>query len=102
MVPPDGPARTLLAAEGLRDYAFLHARWSPDGEWVLVLDSVDRLLLLRAAGDPVPRVVATGVDQPAWYVPGHHRGTVPIPSPAGAVPSPTALPPVPVGGPPAA
>lgn len=76
VLPPDGPARTLLSVEGSRDYRFWHAQWSPDGEWVLVSDSIDRLLLLKAAGDPVPRVLATDAGEPTWYIPGHTRGTL--------------------------
>ena len=62
--------RTILKAKGPDDYGFDTASWSPDGRWILVRDSEDRLIIVAADGPPQPRVLATHASNPVWYQPG--------------------------------
>ena len=75
-----GSTRTLLSVDGPRDYRFADAQWSPDGEWVAVVDSEQRLLLIDAAGDAEPRLLAEDVaprdGAVAWFVAGEDSGTI--------------------------
>lgn len=71
---PDGTTSVLLDVEGPRDYRIEFAQWSPDGSWVLASDSEGRVLVLRAEGDPAPRILVADVYEyspPAWYIPGN-------------------------------
>jgi hypothetical protein len=71
---PNEPARVLITANGPRDYRFDVATWSPDGAWVLVVDSEGRLLIVNASGDPTPKVLVTNAARwvaAAWYIPGY-------------------------------
>src|SRR5665811_910509 len=75
-------AMVLLKVDGPRDYRFETAIWSPDGNWILVSDSLDRLLIVRADGDPTPRILVEDVqpwNRSAWYLPGFTEGTFDIP-----------------------
>jgi len=76
------PRTVLLEVDGPRNYRFRTAIWSPDGNWVLVSDSLDRLLIVRATGDPTPRILVEDVqpwNRSAWYIPGFTEGTLDIP-----------------------
>lgn len=77
---PQGAVRTVLSVEGPRDYRFADAQWSPDGEWVAVVDGEERLLLVDAAGDAEPRLLAEDVEPRdgavAWFVAGEESGTI--------------------------
>ena len=78
----DAAPTVLLEVDGPRDYRFQWATWSPDGNWVLVSDSLDRLLIVSATGDPTPRILVEDVQswsRPSWYIPGLTEGTFPIP-----------------------
>lgn len=59
-------------------YSLNNLQWAPDGEWVLVSDSVGRLLIVAADGDPPARILAGegwgGVA--AWRIPGNPTYTV--------------------------
>lgn len=79
VIGPDGGERVLLSLDGPRDYRVRPAGWSPDGRFVLVIDSAGRLLVVSAAGDPQPRLVADDVSEAAWYLPGSDFGTVTLP-----------------------
>ncbi|NIA26285.1 MAG: hypothetical protein GWP04_12070 [Gammaproteobacteria bacterium] len=77
---PNKESRLLLEVSGPRNYRFDIVRWSPDGNWALVIDSEERLLILRATGDPEPRVLVKGVARwmsAAWYIPGFDGFEVP-------------------------
>jgi hypothetical protein len=77
----EGQRRDLLAAEGPRNYEFVSAQWSPDGEWVLVADSRGRLIVVDAGGE-TPRLLVerNGRDwwttSAAWFIPGEETYTV--------------------------
>lgn len=66
----DGTTRTIVSADGPRDYGFTSAIWSPDGEWILVQDSEGRALVVGADGDPGPRVLLARDAGPRWPEPG--------------------------------
>lgn len=73
----DGTTTTLLHLDGPRDYGIVSAQWSPDGAWVLGLDTRGRLFVLGADGDPAPRLVADVGERgagwtvaPAWWMEG--------------------------------
>ncbi|MFP5307950.1 MAG: hypothetical protein ACLGIR_00020 [Actinomycetes bacterium] len=66
-----GETTTLLRLDGPNSYRFDDARWSPDGEWVLVVDSLRRALVLPADGDAAPRVWVEDVGwELDWWQPG--------------------------------
>jgi hypothetical protein len=62
----DGERTTLLEVRGPRDYGFWEAQWSPDGKWVLVVDSVERLLVVPADGGGDARILAEDASAPHW------------------------------------
>jgi Tol biopolymer transport system component len=71
----DGATTDLLHLDGPRDYGLVAAQWSPDGAWVLGLDTRGRLFVLGADGDPAPRLVtdvgehdAGWTAAPAWWM----------------------------------
>ena len=57
--------RTLLAVDAPDTYAFGQPTWSPDGEWFIVKDDVDRLLLVTTADPSRTRVLVDGGYDPA-------------------------------------
>lgn len=81
---PDGDVREILSVDGPRDYTFVDASWSPDGEWILVADGDGRLLVVGESGDPGPRILLDddrnyGYElgwSVAWYIPGNDTYTV--------------------------
>ncbi len=75
---PNGAERTILEAEGPKNYWFEWSSWSPDGEWILVQDSKGRIIVIAAEGDPNARILVEGVDgwmSTFWYMPGYTEGT---------------------------
>ena len=62
--------RTVLKVKAPRDYDFSNVSWSPDGRWILVVDSEQRLIVVAADGPPRPRILARNVVDPVWYQPG--------------------------------
>ena len=57
--------RTLLAVDAPGTYTFGQPTWSPDGEWFIVKDDLDRLLLVTAADPSRTRVLIDGGYAPA-------------------------------------
>ncbi|MCZ6567764.1 MAG: hypothetical protein O6923_05645 [Actinobacteria bacterium] len=81
VVSPDGSTRDLFGTDDApSNYRFNEAQWSPDGKYVLVVDTEGRIIVVAVSGDPRPRVVAeTGHEYDvilAWYVPGNATYTV--------------------------
>lgn len=71
IAPVDASPREIARVSGPPAYAFLEARWSPDGEWILVRDSNQNLLVVRAREGAPLRLLADRVSGPfAWHVPG--------------------------------
>lgn len=68
LVPPSGRPRPLLVAHGPRDYAFSDTRWSSDGNWLLVTDSEERVLVVDSATGTARVLVSRG-QSPAWSPP---------------------------------
>lgn len=66
LIEPDGTRKTLLSVTGPRHYGFPDVSWSPDDEWVLVVDTAQRLLIVDPR-DGRTRVLATDAEQAAWY-----------------------------------
>lgn len=65
----DGGEQVVVDVQGPRDYAFVDARWSPDGRWILVYDSARRLLVADPA-DGGARLLVEDADGPGvWYQP---------------------------------
>ena len=83
---PDGEERTLVSVRAPADYSFETVVVSPDGRFLLAVDSEGRLLIGTADGSSGLRLLATGAepygrplwDQPAW------AGQAASPSPAPA------------------
>jgi hypothetical protein len=70
---PNQDPVTILSADGPQDYSFDVATWSPDGQWVLVVDSEGRILIVGASGSPGARLLVEGASRwmnAAWYMPG--------------------------------
>lgn len=81
VISPDGATRNLFGSDDApSNYRFNEAQWSPDGKYVLVVDTEGRIIVAASSGDPRPRVVAeTGHEYDvimAWYVPGNATYTV--------------------------
>lgn len=72
----DGTSDEVLRVTGPRDYGFMFPQWSPDGDWVLAMDTRGRVFVVAPQGDAGPRLVAEtgGRDAPAvppaWWVDG--------------------------------
>lgn len=79
---PGGSADTIAQLQGPRDYAFVEAQFSPDGSWVLAVDSRGRLVIVGADGTPEARLLAeTDGDRwlatrVAWWIPDSATYTV--------------------------
>ena len=72
-VPNEAPT-TILSADGPQDYSFDVATWSPDGQWVLVVDSEGRILVVGESGVPQARLLVEGAARwmnGSWYIPGY-------------------------------
>jgi hypothetical protein len=81
IAPPDGQPIELARVSGPPGFAFGEALWSPDGEWVLLRDSNQNLLVLPAREGTRPRLLAERVSGPiAWHIPGIPAGTVDLDS----------------------
>ncbi|MGH8904126.1 MAG: hypothetical protein ACRDYA_21205 [Egibacteraceae bacterium] len=65
LVPPSGRPQVLLVAHGPRDYTFFDTRWSPDGNWLLVTDSEERVLVVDPDTGQARLLVNDG-QSPAW------------------------------------
>lgn len=63
---PAGRTWTVARATGRPDYALNPPTWSPDGQWVLVIDNRSRLLIADAEGSTGLRELAHGVDVATW------------------------------------
>ena len=66
LVDEGGTLRTLVDVSGPRTYRFDNAEVSPDGGWVALTDSADRLLVVSLTGDPAPRIWVADAAYPSW------------------------------------
>ena len=64
---PAGPDVELWRTEAAEAYDVHASSLSPDGDWVALVDSAQRLLVAPADGSAPPRVWASGVD--VWHAP---------------------------------
>lgn len=81
IAPPDGRPIEVARVSGPPGFAFGEALWSPDGDWILVRDSNQNLLVLPAREGARPRLLAERVSGPlAWHIPGVVAGTVDLDS----------------------
>jgi hypothetical protein len=81
IAPADASPREIARVSGPPAYTFRDARWSPDGEWILVRDSNQDLLVVRAREGAPLRLLADRVTGPfAWHVPGRSDDVVDIDS----------------------
>lgn len=87
IAPVDGSPREIARVSGPPGFAFSEAQWSPDGEWVLLRDSNENLLVVRAREGAPVRLLAPRVSGPfAWHVPGLPAYTVDLDSLRAAAP----------------
>ncbi|HET9334584.1 MAG TPA: hypothetical protein VFQ21_13500 [Gemmatimonadota bacterium] len=71
LAPVAASPREIARVTGPPGYGFSDPRWSPDGEWILVRDTHERLLVVKAREGSLPRVLAERVwGGYAWHVPG--------------------------------
>jgi hypothetical protein len=71
IAPAATSPREIARVPGPPGYAFWGAIWSPDGEWILVRDSNQNLLVVRAQESAPLRLLAEQVSGDyAWHVPG--------------------------------
>lgn len=70
--------RDLIRVTGPGSYSFWDVQWSPDGAWVLAVDSLNRMIVVAADGSVGPYLLADDVNEPAWYIDGETRYTVEI------------------------
>jgi hypothetical protein len=71
LAPVAASPREIARVAGPPGYGFADPRWSPDGEWILVRDTHERLLVVRAREGSAPRILAERSWGPyAWHVPG--------------------------------
>jgi len=71
IVPVDASPREIARVQGPPGYGFWGATWSPDGEWILLADTNQDLLVTRAReGAPLRLLVGDVSGGYAWYVPG--------------------------------
>jgi hypothetical protein len=68
---PDGSELRTVTIRGPHDYEITSAQWSPDGEWIALLDNKDRLMVSPADRDE-PRVLAQGlgIGKFSWHIEG--------------------------------
>lgn len=60
VITTDGWTDRIVALDGPRGYHLYDPRWSADGRWLAVRDSLDRILVVDAAGAVPVRVWAEG------------------------------------------
>ncbi|MGH7549244.1 MAG: DUF2157 domain-containing protein [Gemmatimonadota bacterium] len=71
IAPPEGSPLEVARVTGPPGYAFTDAHWSSDGEWILIRDSNQNLLVARAREGAPVWLLAERVTGPyAWHVPG--------------------------------
>ena len=71
VAPAGATAFEVARVSGPPGYGFADPRWSPDGEWILVRDTNDKLLVARAAEGAGLRLLADRVwMEYAWHVAG--------------------------------
>lgn len=79
--PVDASPREVARVTGPPTYAFWEARWSPDGQWILVRDSNQDLLVVRATEGAPLRLLADRVSGPfAWHMPGRDEHAIDVDS----------------------
>jgi hypothetical protein len=79
--PVDASPREVARVSGPPTYTFWEARWSPDGEWILVRDSNQDLLVARAIEGAPLRLLADRVSGPfAWHIPGRAEQAIELDS----------------------
>jgi hypothetical protein len=75
IAPPAASPVEVARVPGPPGYAFWGAIWSPDGEWILVRDSNENLLVVAAREGARPRLLAERVSgEFAWHIPGTDAG----------------------------
>jgi hypothetical protein len=81
IAPVDASPREVARVSGPPAYAFWDARWSPDGEWILLRDSNQDLLVVRAREGAPLRLLANRVSGPfSWHVPGRFDDAIDLDS----------------------
>ena len=60
LIGPDDERRYIATMDAPPGYQFGEPQWSPDGRWILVGDSIGRLLVLDADGNNIRELVPTG------------------------------------------
>jgi hypothetical protein len=71
IAPVAASPREIARVTGPPGYGFADPRWSPDGEWILVRDTNERLLVVRAREGSSLRVLADRAWAGyAWHMPG--------------------------------
>ena len=81
IAPRDDRPIEIARISGPPGFSFWEAVWSPDGDWVLVRDSNQNVLVLAAHEGAQPRLLAERVSGPlAWHIPGIPAGTVDLDS----------------------
>lgn len=79
---PGSEPQTIVRLEGPRDYEFVEAQWSPDGAWILAVDSRGRLIVVGADGTPAARLLIDTDGDPwlatriAWWIPDNTTYTI--------------------------
>lgn len=73
------PTVRVLEVEGPSSYGIWEVQWSPDGAWILGVDSSNRMFLLSADGTAGPFLVVEDAAGPAWFIPGNPAHTVDLP-----------------------
>jgi len=68
----------ILRVEAPRTYGMWDLQWSPDGRWILVVDSENRIIVAAADGSRGPFLVVKEANSPAWFIPGNDTYTVTI------------------------
>lgn len=58
VIEPDGGTRRVLELDGPATYSLNQTVWTSDGEWIVALDSIGRLVVVDAGGRTAPRLWA--------------------------------------------
>lgn len=72
----------VIRVDGPSSYGFFDLQWSPDGEWVMAVDTMNRLVVVSADGAMGPYLVGDDISEPAWHIAGESSYTIEI-TPAG-------------------